>query len=83
MKMYLERHGYKIRIAQSAEEGFQQLESFKPDVILLDLKLPEMNGLEALSRKRERDPQVKVVITARAWKHRDGSMQRRQELTIL
>ncbi len=62
MKMYLERHGYEVRIAPSAEEGFQQLETFKPDVILLDLHLPGMSGLEALSRIRERDPEVKVVI---------------------
>ena len=46
MKTYLERHGYEARIAQSAEEGFQQLETFKPDVILLDLRLPGMNGPE-------------------------------------
>lgn len=62
MKTYLERHDYEVRIAQNAEEGLQQLESFKPDVILLDLQLPGMNGLEALSRIRKSDPQVKVVM---------------------
>lgn len=62
MKTYLERHAYDVRIVQSAEEGFQQLETFKPDVILLDLQLPGMSGLEALSRIRERDPKVKVVM---------------------
>lgn len=62
MKTYLERHEYEVRIAESAEEGFQQLESFKPDVILLDLQLPGMSGLKALTRIKERDPQVKVVI---------------------
>ncbi len=62
MKTYLERHGYEARIAQSAEEGFQQLETFKPDVILLDLRLPGMNGPEALTRIRQRSPEVKVVM---------------------
>ncbi|NKE73735.1 sigma-54-dependent transcriptional regulator [Candidatus Manganitrophus noduliformans] len=62
MKTYLERYGYEVRIAQSAEEGFQQLDSFKPDVILLDLQLPGMSGLDALARIKERDAQVKIVI---------------------
>jgi DNA-binding NtrC family response regulator len=62
MKAYLERHEYEVRIAESAEEGFRELESFKPDAILLDLQLPGMNGLEALSRIKDRDSQVKVVI---------------------
>ncbi|WDT78011.1 MAG: sigma-54 dependent transcriptional regulator (plasmid) [Candidatus Manganitrophus sp.] len=62
MKTYLERYGYEVRIAQSAEEGFRQLDSFKPDVILLDLQLPGMSGLDALARIKERDAQVKIVI---------------------
>jgi DNA-binding NtrC family response regulator len=62
VKTYLERYGYEVRIAQSAEEGFQQLDSFKPDVILLDLQLPGMSGLDALARIKERDAQVKIVI---------------------
>lgn len=62
IKTYLERHGYEVRIAMSAEEGLQQLETFKPDVILLDLRLPGMSGLDALARIRKSDPQVKVVM---------------------
>lgn len=62
MKTYLERYEYEVRIAHSAEEGFEELETFKPDVILLDLGLPGMNGLEALSRFRQGSPEVKVVM---------------------
>lgn len=62
MKIYLERYEYEVRIAPSAEEGVQQLETFKPDVTLLDLHLPGMNGLDALSHIRRIDPQAKVVL---------------------
>lgn len=62
MKIYLERYEYEVRVAQTAEEGIQQLEAFKPDVTLLDLHLPGMNGLDALARIRQIDPQAKVVL---------------------
>ena len=47
--IYLERYGYEVRLAPSAEEGLGLLESVRPDAVLLDFNLPGMNGLEALA----------------------------------
>ncbi|MFQ5589122.1 MAG: sigma-54-dependent transcriptional regulator [Nitrospiria bacterium] len=62
MKKYLERADYDVRLAETAEQGLRLLESFKPDIILLDLRLPGMDGLEALSRIRKIDTRTQVIL---------------------
>jgi two-component system, NtrC family, response regulator AtoC len=59
---YLIRYGYGVRLATTAEAGLSELEDFKPDVIVLDFNLPGMNGLEALSKIRAIDCQIKVLM---------------------
>jgi DNA-binding NarL/FixJ family response regulator len=48
--------------ASDAREAIQTAASLKPDVILLDIRMPGMNGLQLLRRMREQLPDVKVVI---------------------
>lgn len=64
--------GYLVRTAKSANEALEVLETFSPQLILMDIQLPEMNGLE-LTRKLKADPQYKnvniIAITALAMKH--------------
>jgi len=62
IKIYFERAGYEVRAAASAEEGLRQLDVFKPDVVLLDYRLPGMNGIEMLAELRKIDPAIKVVM---------------------
>jgi len=59
---FLTRHGYETRVAGRAEAALREMETFKPDAILLDYNLPGMNGLEFLARVRSRDPQVKLIM---------------------
>ncbi|MEY8877887.1 MAG: sigma-54-dependent transcriptional regulator [Leptothrix sp. (in: b-proteobacteria)] len=62
LAIYLERLGDEVRIAGRAEEGIAMLETFKPDVILLDHNLPGMSGLEALSKIRAIDSDARIVM---------------------
>ena len=43
---FLELGGYQTRIADTGRDGLAQLESFRPDVVLLDIGLPDMSGLD-------------------------------------
>ena len=59
---YLSRYDYEVRGATTAEAGLAELDSFKPDIVLLDFNLPGMNGVEALTRIRAIDRQIKVIM---------------------
>jgi len=62
IKSFLERHGFEARVAATAEEGLEQLDVFKPDVVLLDFHLPGMDGMEALAKINARDAQVRTIM---------------------
>lgn len=61
-EQFLESEGYVPSIANNAEEGLRRIASDKPDVVLLDVKLPGMSGLEALGEIKARHPWVIVII---------------------
>ena len=61
-EQFLEGEGYRPSTANNAEEGLRRIAADKPDVVLLDVKLPGMSGLEALGEIKARHPWVIVVI---------------------
>ena len=58
----LSRQGYRVELAASAKQGLSLLERLSFDTILLDLVMPDMDGLEALKKIRALDPDVEVII---------------------
>jgi excisionase family DNA binding protein len=54
VRVNLEMEGYSVREAGSAEEGLEVLEEVSPDLVLLDVMMPEVDGWEMLRRVRER-----------------------------
>jgi len=59
---FLADSGFAVRTTTTAEEAFVELESFKPDAVLLDFNLPGMNGIQAIARLRELDPRLKIFM---------------------
>jgi DNA-binding NtrC family response regulator len=63
--LLLEEKGYLVESAASGSEGLKKAIAFRPDVLLLDMSLPDMSGLDVLSRAREAIPKCrKIIITA-------------------
>ncbi|HTL53568.1 MAG TPA: response regulator [Planctomycetota bacterium] len=56
---------YKLEEATTGQEGLSRAASLKPDLILLDLGLPDMDGLEVLKRLREWTPLPVIIVSAR------------------
>lgn len=54
------RDGYKVNVASNGEEGLVKLKEQKPDLILLDIMMPKMDGFEMLKRIKA-DPKTKGV----------------------
>ncbi len=56
------RHGYHVMAALSGREGVDMFDTHHPSVTLLDLRMPEMDGLAVLKEIRTRDPYAPVVM---------------------
>ena len=62
LSQVFEYEGHEVRVAEDGREGLNVAEDFNPDVIFLDVKMPEIDGLQVLARLRERDPSNIVVM---------------------
>src|SRR5467141_5129697 len=58
----LKRHGYHVDAAATASQGLKLLKSNSPSLVLLDLQLPDADGLEMLERIKSELPKVQVII---------------------
>jgi CheY-like chemotaxis protein len=64
----LEASGHRVRGAASAVEALQALQESLPDLILMDIQLPGLDGLE-LTRTLKRDPRTKEIIVVAMTAH--------------
>ncbi|MEG0132880.1 MAG: response regulator transcription factor [Clostridium sp.] len=65
IKMYLENSGYSVKVANDGREAQEAFSNYKPDLVLLDVMLPYMDGIDVLKWIR-RDSEVPVImITAK------------------
>lgn len=55
--------GHEVRVASSAEDALESVPANRPDLIVLDVRLPGMDGLSAMSRFRQLVGQVPIVVT--------------------
>ena len=54
--------GYVVKVAVRGAEALRLVPVFQPDVVLLDLQMPEMSGVEVLDHLRRDHPNLRVVI---------------------
>src|SRR6267154_1211220 len=67
LRILLKNEGFDITTAQGGKAGLEQLKGSAPDIVLTDLKMPGVTGIEILSAVRGQDPETPVILmTAQA-----------------
>ena len=84
LRQYLENHGYDTEAAESGSEAVDKARELQPDLVLMDIVMPGMNGFQA-TRELSRDPEtarIPVVMvttkgeeTDRIWGMRQGAVE--------
>ena len=70
LRAYLARRGYRVDEAASAGEAMRAWDAHKPDLILLDLGLPDLDGVEVIRRIR-RDASTPIIVLSARGEERD------------
>ncbi|VUT27675.1 MAG: chemotaxis protein CheY [Candidatus Syntrophoarchaeum sp. GoM_oil] len=62
MQEMIDQDLYDVSIASTGERGIDAYEKFKPDLVTMDIVMPEMNGVEAIKAIRAIDPAAKIIV---------------------
>src|ERR1700704_6600635 len=62
LKMVIEAEGYEVRTALIGTRGEEIYKQWRPDVVVTDLMLPDLDGVQLLRRLKELDPSPEVIV---------------------
>jgi len=65
IKLELSSQGFRVIVAGEGEEALRMAEQQRPDIVILDIVMPEMSGLEVMRRLRERTSVPVILLTAK------------------
>lgn len=73
-RMELEDEGYRVAVASDGREGLWKVREERPDLVLLDLQMPGIDGIETLWRLMGADAQIPVIIHTAYEQYEDDFM---------
>jgi two-component system KDP operon response regulator KdpE len=65
LRIALEANGYRVYEAANGQDAIQEAARLRPDLVILDMGLPDMEGLAVLERLRERSPTPVIILSVR------------------
>ena len=68
LRLYLTKEGYQVTTANDGEEGLEKFSQVKPDMVLLDVMMPRLDGLEVCRRIRKMGNTPVMMLTAKGQK---------------
>lgn len=69
-KEELEGEGYEVIIAASGKSGLEKFEKEKPDLVTLDILMPDIDGISLLRKMKEHRPDIPIIMST-AFDYRD------------
>ena len=66
LRIYLEKEGYTVILAHDGEKGIEKFNATKPDIILLDIMLPVMDGWQVCREIRKKSNVPIIMVTAKS-----------------
>lgn len=76
LEFLLQKSGYEVMAAQNGDEALQRVESFAPDLVLLDVMMPRISGYEVCRRMRERADWKHIKIIMLSAKGREAEVSK-------
>ena len=67
VRILLKKEGYEVSVAQGGKAGLEAIRSVSPDIVVTDVRMPQVTGLDILQACKEQDPMMPVILmTAQA-----------------
>ena len=63
-EMELKEEGYRVTLASNGKEALQYAKAHRPDLVVLDILMPDMNGLEVLNRILAMDKSIPIILNS-------------------
>ena len=71
LEIEMTKRGHEVRKAETGLEALEIFEEFRPDIVLLDVMLPEMDGVEVAQMIREKDPSTGIIMVTALGETKD------------
>jgi DNA-binding NtrC family response regulator len=62
VKSFFEEEGYEVHTADTGKDGVDLVAAIKPDILIVDMKLPDMSGLNVLKAAKVASPHTKIIV---------------------
>ncbi len=78
----LEEEGYEVHIASSGIEALEKLDTVKPDLVTLDVLMPDMDGIQVLRKMKEKNPQLPIIMSTAYDYHDDFAIWASEDYVV-